>query len=91
MFQKNTAPRWRCSKGNAQNMEWLINSGASLHLSACKEAMCDYKPITPFDTSIGDKTKLQVVGSGQVKLEQDVQGKQKKCVIKDVLHIPMFD
>jgi hypothetical protein len=36
------------------------------------------------------KTKLQVVGSGQVKFELNVQGKQKKCVIKNVLRVPMF-
>jgi hypothetical protein len=60
-------------------MEWLIDSGASSHMSACKEAMCDYKPFTPFDISIGDKTRLQVVGSGQMKLQLIVQGKQKKC------------
>jgi hypothetical protein len=75
---------------SARNMEWLIDSGASSHMSACKEAMCDYKPFTPFDISIGDKTKLQVIGSGQVKLQLNVQGKYKKCVIKNVLHVPML-
>jgi hypothetical protein len=36
------------AKGNAQNMEWLIDSGG-LITCACKEAICDYKPFTPFD------------------------------------------
>jgi hypothetical protein len=52
--------------------------------------MCDYKPFTLFDISIGDKTKLQVIGSGEVKLQLSVQGKYKKCVINNVLHVPML-
>jgi hypothetical protein len=78
------------AKGNAQNMEWLIDSGASSHMSACKESTCDYKPFTPFDISIGDKTKLQVVGSGQAKLQLRVQGEQKKCMINNILHVRML-
>jgi hypothetical protein len=78
------------AKDDAQNMEWLIDPGASSHMSACRESMCDYKPFTPFDISIGDKTKLQVIGSGQVKLQLSVQGQQKNCVIKNVLHVPML-
>jgi gag-polypeptide of LTR copia-type len=78
------------ANGKVSNMEWLIDSGASSHMSACKEAMREYKPFTPFDISIDDKTRLQVIGSGQVKLQLNVQGKQNKCVIKDVLHVPML-
>jgi Integrase core domain/GAG-pre-integrase domain len=78
------------ANGKVRNMEWLIDSEASSHMSACKEAMREYKPFTPFDISIGDKTRLQVIGSGQVKLQLNVQGKQNKCMIKDVLHVPML-
>jgi hypothetical protein len=48
------------------------------------------KRVTPFDILIGDKTKLRVIGSGQVKLRLDVNGKAKKCTVKDVLHVPML-
>jgi hypothetical protein len=37
---------------------------------------------------LGDKTKLQIIGTGNVKMAFMVDGKVVKCTIKNVLHVP---
>jgi gag-polypeptide of LTR copia-type len=71
-----------------RGVQWLIDSGASEHMSASKEAMGNYTTVTPFEVSIGDKTKLRVIGSGHVRLQVGVDGEVKKVTLKNVLHVP---
>jgi hypothetical protein len=66
----------------------LIDSGASAHMTSCKDAMECYKSIPISGISIGDKTKLQIIGTGNVKMAIMVDGKVVKCTIKNVLHVP---
>jgi hypothetical protein len=47
--------------------------------------------LTPFEISFDEEIRLCVVGSGPVKLELNVQGNHKKCIIKNVSHITMLD
>jgi hypothetical protein len=69
-------------------MKWLIDSGASAHMTSCKDAMECYKSTPISSISIGDKTKLQIIGTGNVKMAIMVDGKVVKCTIKNVLHVP---
>jgi hypothetical protein len=78
------------SNNDPQITKWLIDSGASSHMTACKTAMSAYKMFTLIEISIGDKTKLQAIGSGRVKIEIRVTGKAKTCKISNVLHVPML-
>jgi hypothetical protein len=69
-------------------MEWLIDSGASAHMTSCKDAMECYKSTPISSISIGDKTKLQIIGTGNVKMTIMVDEKVVKCTITNVLHVP---
>jgi Reverse transcriptase (RNA-dependent DNA polymerase)/gag-polypeptide of LTR copia-type/Integrase core domain/GAG-pre-integrase domain len=69
-------------------MKWLIDSGASVHMTSCKDAMEEYKSIPIPNISIGDKTKLQIVGSGNVTIAIMVDERVVKCTIRNVLHVP---
>jgi hypothetical protein len=60
-------------------MKWLIDSGACAHMTSCKDAMECYKSIPISNISIGDKTKLQISGTGNVKMAIMVDGKVLKC------------
>jgi hypothetical protein len=51
-----------------RGVQWLVDSGASAYMSGSKEAMGDYTSVTPFEISIGDNTKLRVIGSGHVSV-----------------------
>jgi hypothetical protein len=66
----------------------LIDSGASAHMTSCKDAMECYKSIPISGISIGDKTKLQIIGTGNVKMAIMVDGKMVKCTIENVVHVP---
>jgi hypothetical protein len=69
-------------------MKWLIDSGASAHMTSCKDAMEYYKSIPTPSISIGDETKLQIIETGNVKMAIMVDIKVMKCTIKNVLHVP---
>jgi hypothetical protein len=69
-------------------MKWLIDSGASAHMTSCKDEMECYKSTPISSISIGDKTKLQIIGTGNVKMAIMVDGNVVKCTIKNVLHVP---
>jgi hypothetical protein len=69
-------------------MKWLIDSGASAHMTSCKDAMECYKSIPTPSISIGDETKLQIIETGNVKMAIMVDIKVMKCTIKNVLHVP---
>jgi hypothetical protein len=71
-----------------RGVQWLVDSGASAHMSASKEEMGDYTTVTPFEISIGDKMKLRVIGSGHVRPQVDVDCEVKKVTLKNVLHVP---
>jgi hypothetical protein len=60
----------------------------SAHKTSCKDAMESYKSIPIPSTSIGDKTKLQTIGTKNVKMPIMVDGKVVKCTIENVLHVP---
>ena len=57
-------------------------------MTSCKDAMECYKSIPKFNISIGDKTKLQAIGAGNVKMAIMVDKKLVKCTIQNVLHVP---
>jgi hypothetical protein len=69
-------------------MEWLTESGASAHMTSCKDAMEYYKSIPISSISISDKTKLQIIGTGNVKMSIMVDGEMVKYTIENVLHVP---
>jgi gag-polypeptide of LTR copia-type len=75
-------------KSNISGMKWLIDPGASAHMTSCRYAMECYKSIPKFDISIGDKTKLLVAGSGNVKMTIIGRRKTGEKRHQRCLHVP---
>jgi hypothetical protein len=45
-----------------RGVRWIIESGASAHMSAWKEAMGEHKTVALFEISFGDTAKLHIIG-----------------------------
>ena len=64
--------------------DWVIDSGASQHLSAQKDCFLDYQPISPLKIQIGDGSEIEAVGKGNITLETETAS----ILLRDVLYVP---
>uniref|UniRef100_A0AAV1TCW5 CCHC-type domain-containing protein n=1 Tax=Peronospora matthiolae TaxID=2874970 RepID=A0AAV1TCW5_9STRA len=75
--------------GELRYEEWLIDSGATSHMTPHRSELFEYKELnTGQQVSIADDKKLQVVGVGTVKLK-GLEGRRTMKV--EVMHIPGLD
>ena len=74
------------SAKESERDRWLIDSGASRHMTNHKDQLSDYQEFNEKELVIlGDGKKLEAFGKGKIKL-QLVQG--KTGFFKDVLYVP---
>lgn len=66
---------------------WLIDTGASYHMTPHRHWFCEYEQYNGGDVLLGDDTAVQIVGRGRVKLRMS-DGMVK--TIPDVMHIPLM-
>ncbi len=69
---------------------WLVDSGASSHMTREKQLLIDYKEFeVPRKVSLGDGNSVNVVGVGNVLLKMLFQVSQPKInVMYGVLYVP---
>jgi transposase InsO family protein len=69
--------------------DWILDSGATRHMSPRADWLQHYtKLVSPIPIEIGDGSTIYGVGLGKVLVETYVDGKPKKTLIRNVLHIP---
>lgn len=78
------------STGSTKMMRWLIDSGASSHMTQRKELLADYRDLDkPEKVSLGDGHTVEAVGIGSVHLNMLFKvSEPKKCVMYRVLYVP---
>lgn len=78
-------------QGQPSNMPWIIDSGASRHMTMDQQVFCEYKQLaTPEKVSVGDGRLLDAIGIGNVRVELTRNRRnqtRKQVVLKDVLYI----
>ena len=77
-------------EGNATKIgDWIIDSGASSHMTWDKSCMSKYIELRkPEKITLGDDFIVQAVGIGTVQLKVCVNGESKEAVLKNVLYVP---
>jgi len=70
------------------NSVWLIDSGATQHMSHTKGFMKNYKSIDPVDVHLADDGVVQAIGTGDIVLLIKTPNGDKKGVLTNVWHIP---
>ncbi|OWZ08979.1 Copia protein [Phytophthora megakarya] len=73
------------SKSNGM---WLVNSGATQHMTYSKEYMKNYKKVSPVDVHLADDGVVQAVGTGNIVMSMKTPHGTKKGVLTSLWHIP---
>jgi len=69
--------------------DWIIDSGATKHMTPCRSMFFDYVPFRVHETvSLGDGANCEAVGIGRVAVNIMCEGTVKRYVLSDVLHVP---
>ena len=64
---------------------WLIDSGASCHMTPHREWLCEYEKYNGGDVYLGDDSPTNIIGCGRVKLKLK---DGRIGTLPGVLHIP---
>lgn len=68
---------------------WMLDSGASDHMSGRLEWFFDYKPLeNPIQVAIGNDTILLAKGRGKINITTCINGKDNKHFFNNVLYVP---
>ena len=70
--------------------KWIMDSGATKHMTPHKEAFATYEVISPRNVHMGDDSIVEAVGMGSIVVEVMVRGQPKRIRIHDALHVPML-
>ena len=70
--------------------QWLIDSGASTHMTPKREYFTKYQSFsTPEEVSLGGSRVVETVGVGTVRLNMQFKiSNSKTAVMYNVLHVP---
>jgi len=68
--------------------DWIVDSGATQHMTFQQEWFTMYKRIYPRRVFMGDDTVLEAIGKGNIKATMQVGGKLTHTTITQVLHVP---
>ena len=67
---------------------WLVDSGATQHMTFSKEFMMNYKDISPVDVRLADDGVVQAIGTGDIVMSMKTPQGIKKGKLRGVWHIP---
>uniref|UniRef100_H3H7L8 CCHC-type domain-containing protein n=1 Tax=Phytophthora ramorum TaxID=164328 RepID=H3H7L8_PHYRM len=67
---------------------WLVDSGATQHMTSSSKYMRNYKKMAPVDVHLADDGVVQAVGTGDIVMSMKTPRGMKKGVLTNVWHIP---
>ena len=77
------------SSGSAKpNDVWLVDLGATQHMTNSKKFMKSYKVFPPIDVHLADDGVVQAIRSGDIVMSMKTSHGMKKGVLTNVWHIP---
>ena len=69
--------------------KWVMDCGASAHMSYRREYFSDFKEINEYDNvTVANKQGLPIKGIGTIKIEKFIDGDWYESTITNVLYIP---
>ena len=82
---------WRTSESGRNGQRWLVDSGATSHMTPDRMAFIEYTALTAeqFITAANGST-LPGIGRGRVRISVSVDGHARSIVLTDVLHVPQI-
>ncbi len=71
--------------------DWIVDSGATQHMTFEQKWFTMYKCISPMRVFMGDDTVLEAIGKGNIKATMQVGGKLTHATIIQVLYFPKMN
>ena len=68
--------------------KWIMDSGATKHMTPHRAAFNTYEVIAPRNVHLGDDSVVEAIGVGSIVVEVLVRGQSRRIRIKDALHVP---
>ena len=78
------------SAGSSMTEKWIIDSGATSHMTHSKELFYHYRKFeVPEKVSLGDGRTVEAIDTGDIQVNMTFKvSEQKSCVMRGVLYVP---
>jgi transposase InsO family protein len=76
------------SSSSVKASDWLLDSGASMHLCHTRQWFADFSPISGKSVVLADGRVIPVMGRGRIDIDIVVAGRSTHNILKDVLFVP---
>jgi hypothetical protein len=70
--------------------EWLIDSGASQHMSNQREWFTTYTSMEPTKVYLGNNETVDAIGRGEIIMNMKTNNKPVEATLTEVLHVPQL-
>lgn len=67
---------------------WILDSGASAHMSSQRELFISLKVVDEFPVKLGNNFELSVKGIGEIQIECWINGEWVKSIMTNVWYVP---
>ena len=69
-------------------ISWIIDSGATAHMSFNKSVFSEFQEMSPFSVGMGDNSSVTAHGRGTTWISLLVNGHSVRCKLQNVLYVP---
>lgn len=73
---------------NKKEIHWIVDSGASTHMTHCESILTDKRTVTGKEVTVANNSTVEVKCAGNVKLSCSAEEKTVSTVIHNVEHVP---
>lgn len=82
---------WEAFEGTRSPGDWVIDSGATRHMTSNRKAFIEYAVLeTERTAGTASGSVLLGIGLGKIRLSVKVNGRAKRIVLTDVLYVPQI-
>jgi transposase InsO family protein len=78
----------KLNSSSAKACDWLLDSGASMHLCHTREWFADFTPISGKSVVLADGRVIPVLGRGRIDVDITVAGHSSHNTLNEVLYVP---
>ena len=75
-------------KPSTKACDWLLDSGASMHLCNTRQWFADFTPISGKSVALADGRVIPVLGRGRIDVDISVAGRSSLNILNEVLYVP---
>lgn len=75
-------------KSDDEDVRWILDSGASAHMSFKQENFVELYEYTGSPLKLGNQETVEVIGQGNILIKKCINGQWETNILKNVLYVP---